>query len=61
MTTQQPDPDIEELPAIDPEGGGEHPLELTEDEAARGHQTYLAVDDLDDDSTGLDDDPQDAP
>lgn len=31
----------------------DHPDDLTEEEAARGQETYLAVDDLDDESDGL--------
>lgn len=46
-----------ELPNIDPNPEtGDHPDEVTEEEADAGHRLYLAVDDLDDESTGLDGD-----
>jgi hypothetical protein len=45
----------EELPAIDDgEDLAEHPEEVTEQEAALGKATYLMIDDLDDESNGLD-------
>lgn len=42
-------------PAVDdqPEHG-DHPDELTTEEAEAGRRVYVAVDDLDDDSTGED-------
>jgi hypothetical protein len=41
----------EELPAVDDgDGLGEHPDEVTEEEAARGQVLYLAIDDLDDEA-----------
>ncbi len=33
---------------------GDHPDDLTDDEAAAGHVIYREIDDLDDDSNGLD-------
>lgn len=45
----------EHLPAIDDteEAAADHPDEVSEEEAARGHAMYLRVDDLDDDSDGI--------
>lgn len=53
--------DIEELPECDdsPERGMDHPDDpLTAEEAAEGRSLYLVVDDTDDDSTGLDPEPE---
>jgi hypothetical protein len=42
-------------PSLDPmPEEGDHPDELTDDEALAGDVIYRAVDDLDDDSNGLD-------
>lgn len=43
-----------ELPAIDDAPEGDHPDEVTDAEAAEGLATYQLVDDLDDESNGLD-------
>lgn len=43
----------EELPAIDRTPEGDHPDEVTPEEAEEGHGMYLLVDDLDDESDGL--------
>lgn len=38
----------------DPEAGTDHPDEVTDGEAQEGQAVYEAVDDLDDDSNGVD-------
>lgn len=45
-----------ELPPVDhdDEAGHDHPDEVTPEEAEAGHRVYQAVDDLDDESNGLD-------
>lgn len=56
MTAQQPDPaDVEELPAIDHEGGVDHPDVVSDAEAAAGLAMWRSIDDLDDDDNGLPD------
>lgn len=52
MTSEAP----EELPAIDEAADEQfdHPDEVSDDEARQGFLMYRAIDDLDDDSNGLD-------
>lgn len=58
MTHENPEHDEPvELPAVDhdsQEAGAEHPDEVTDAEAAQGHEMYQRVDDRDDESNGLD-------
>lgn len=44
----------EELPVVDATVERDHPDDLTDAEAEDGLVTYMEVDDLDDDSNGLD-------
>lgn len=55
MSEQEPE-QIEDLdPAADPEPEyGDHPDNLTPEEAEAGQRVYEAIDDLDDESNGLD-------
>ncbi len=55
MTPDTPDAPVM-LPSVDedPESLADHPSVVTDEEAERGHAVYLAVDDLDDESNGLD-------
>jgi hypothetical protein len=48
MTDRPP----EELPDIDHDVPGDHPDEVTEEEAEEGRALYMAIDDLDDDWDG---------
>lgn len=52
MNSEKP----EELPEIDPAAGEQvdHPDEINNEEAQRGLLMYRAIDDLDDDSNGMD-------
>ncbi len=43
--------DLDADPTFEP---GDHPDEVTEEEAKAGHEVYLKVDDLDDESNGFD-------
>lgn len=47
------DPEVLAEIDTDPEAGQDHPDGVSDAEAEAGHEVYLAVDDTDDDSTGL--------
>jgi hypothetical protein len=53
--TPEPDPgDVVKLPPLDAHyGGAEHPDDISESEAGAGLRMWQAINDLDDDSTGL--------
>lgn len=49
MTTINLPEDVDPYPENE-----DHPDEVTDEESALGHEVYLAIDDLDDESNGLD-------
>lgn len=56
MTPENPETADLALPIIDTDGEAtaDHPDGVDDDEAEAGHAMYLAVDDLDDESNGVD-------